>query len=494
MLYDDTIAAIATPPGAGGVGVVRVSGREALPILERMFVPARPGHWCPFRLRYGHVVAPGGETVDEALAAFFRGPHSFTAEDVAEISCHGGPLVLQQVLGLALQHGARLATPGEFTMRAFLNGRLDLTQVEATLDIINARTNAALALAQQQLAGWLSQELRRVREALLGALAYCTALVDFPEDEIDPQEVAAPVTEALRTVERLQASADQGIVYRQGARAAIVGLPNAGKSSLLNALLRADRAIVTPVPGTTRDTLEETANLCGVPVVLVDTAGITETADPIERIGVGRSRQALAAADLVLLVVDITQPVGDAERAVAALTEGKPTVLVWNKVDLLPTNDERRTTNDERRTTNDERRTTNDERRTTGDGRRTTAGERWPMDNGVSLRDEPFAATVAVSALTGEGLEALAHAVAGLLLGGEVAADGQLVTNPRHRDALGRAAGHLRDALAGHARGVPADLLAVDLTAALSALGEITGETVGEDLLDTIFSRFCIGK
>ncbi len=335
MLYDDTIAAVATPPGEGGIGIVRLSGPDALPIIERIFTPARPGAWRPFYARLGHVVDAGGATIDEALALYMRAPRSFTAEDVVEISCHGGPLVLGRVLARALEHGARQAEPGEFTMRAFLNGRIDLTQAEATLDVIQARTATALALAQAQLGGWLATELRRVRELLLGPLAYATALVDFPEDEVEPQEVVAPLQEGLRVLDRLLATADQGLVYRQGARAALVGRPNAGKSSLLNALLRVDRAIVTPIPGTTRDTLEETANLRGIPVVLIDTAGIAETADPIERLGIERSRAALAAADLALLVLDASAPLTDDDAMIAALIDGKPKILVLNKSDLL---------------------------------------------------------------------------------------------------------------------------------------------------------------
>lgn len=464
MMYDDTIAAIATPPGEGGIGIVRISGKDALPILERIFVPVRPGSWKPYRMRYGYVVDRTGARVDEALAVFMRGPRSFTAEDAAEISVHGGPLVVEQVLQQALAAGARAANPGEFTMRAFLNGRIDLTQAEATLDIITARTTTALALAEAQLGGWLSQELHRIRDLLMDPLAYCTALVDFPEDEVEPQDIETPLAAAVQALAALVATAQQGIIYRQGARATLVGRPNAGKSSLLNALLRIDRAIVTPIPGTTRDTLEETANLGGVPVVLTDTAGIVESADPIERLGVERSRRAVALADLLLLVVDgLTSP-DDDDHAIVALTSGRRTILAVNKIDLI--------------------------------GGADAVQERVASLQCAyeGLRGAPFAAIVAISALTGQGLDSLGATVARLLLGEALPADGRLVTNARHRDALARAADHARDALDGFRRGVSPDLLAVDLTAAINAIGEVTGEAVGDDLLHAIFSRFCIGK
>ncbi|NNJ11975.1 tRNA uridine-5-carboxymethylaminomethyl(34) synthesis GTPase MnmE [Chloroflexales bacterium ZM16-3] len=455
---EDTIAAIATPPGEGGLGVIRLSGPGALPIAGVIFRPARPGPLRPYRLRYGHVVGADGGAVDEALCAFMRGPRSFTREDVVEISCHGGPLPVQMTLSLALAAGARLARPGEFTLRAFLNGRIDLTQAEATLDVVRAQTSAGLALAQAQLGGWLAREVRAARAGLLECLAYVTAVVDFPEDEVPAQDIGPQLRGGLAAAEALLAGADQGMVYRQGARAALVGRPNVGKSSLLNALLRADRAIVTPIPGTTRDTLEETANLAGIPVVLIDTAGIHDSADPVERLGVERSRQALRGADLALLVLDAAQPVGPGDRAIAALTLEKPTIIVWNKADSAHV---------------------------------TFNIEYAPFN----IHPAPLA-RVATSAHSGVGIEDLTQAIARALLGGAPPAAGEahLVSSPRHRDALRRAVDHVRVAAESWDAGRPADLLAGDLTVALNALGEITGETVGDDLLDLIFSRFCIGK
>jgi tRNA modification GTPase len=456
MTYDDTISAIATPPGEGGIGIVRLSGPAALAIAQEIFRPIRPGPLRSYRLRYGHIIDPTTSAViDEVLAAPMLAPHSFTREDVIELSCHGGALPLQRTLELTLRAGARLALPGEFTMRAFLNGRIDLTQAEATLDVIRAQTNTGLALAQAQLGGWLAHQVRRLRAELLDALAAVTVTLDFPEDEVAPPDIGPALRGSLHALERLLASAEQGIIYRQGARAALVGRPNVGKSSLLNALLRADRAIVTAVPGTTRDTLEETANLDGIPVVLIDTAGMTESADPIERLGVERSRSALAGADLALLVLDSSQPLTTADEQIAALTLDKPTLLVWNKADQGP-----------------------------------------PTPPAPPLEHPYMLGSVATSAATGNGLTALAQTIAEALLGrgGVSPDDSYLVTNPRHRDALSRAADLLRTVESGWNHGTPPDLIAGDLTAALNALGEITGDVVGEDLLDTIFSRFCIGK
>jgi tRNA modification GTPase len=455
MLYNDTIAAIATPVGEGGIGIVRLSGSDALPILRQIFRPR--GHSPSFRpqlMRYGWLVDSVGATVDEGMAVYFRAPHSYTREDVVEIHCHGGVLPLRQALERALEQGARQAEPGEFTLRAFVNGRLDLAQAEATLDLIQARTQTALSLALDQLGGHLSREIKAAREQVLASLAYVTALVDFPEDDVPDEEVLEPLRKAFSTIERLHQSANQGVIFRYGARAALIGRPNAGKSSLLNLLLQVDRAIVTPVAGTTRDTLEETANLGGVPVVLVDTAGITETDDPVERIGVERSRRALAAADLLLLVLDGSEPLTEEDHEIARMTHGKPTIVVLNKQDRAEVHDAR-----------------------------------------AILEQHPNArASVRVSAVTGHGLAELAATVAQTLLAGSPLTGSALVTNPRHRDALGRARDEVRDAIQGLDAGLPIDLAAIHLTVAVQALGEITGETVGEDLLAEIFGRFCIGK
>lgn len=452
---DDTIAAIATPVGEGGIGIVRLSGPDAANILERLFVPASPlptGRPQPRALHYGHIVDPAtGQVVDEVLAAHMPAPATYTRQDVVEIDGHGGIVALRRILGLCLRHGARLAEAGEFTARAFLNGRLDLAQAEAVLDVVRSRTEVSLQAAVDQLAGRLSDQLRPLRARLVDALAYTEATLDFAEDEIPPQDIGQALAEAAAGLERLLAEAERGIVYRQGVRVAIVGRPNVGKSSLLNRLLRTNRAIVTDVPGTTRDTLEETLNLRGIPVVLVDTAGIqAEPDDPVERLGVERSRAALAQADLALLVVDTSQPLTDADRAIAGLVRGRPAIVVLNKVDL-PAHAE--------------------------------------------LGGDASLPAVRVSALSGQGLDALEEALVETVLSGGVAAsEAPMVTNPRHKEALERALDHVRAAGAAHDRGELPELLAIDLSAAVQALGEITGQAAGEDLIETIFSNFCVGK
>ena len=445
-MYQDTIAAISTPLGEGGIGIVRLSGENARSIIRQIFDNPLTDH----QIAYGHVVDPKtAETVDEALVSYMAAPHTYTREDIIEINCHGGAASLKRVLELALKCGARPAEPGEFTLRAFLNGRIDLSQAESVLDIVQAKTQASLRLAVEGLGGRLSEQIRSIRDELLSVLAYLTARIDFPDDEVVEQDAFGPFQKAREQLQNLIASADAGIVYRYGIRTAIVGRPNVGKSSLLNLLLRESRAIVTSVPGTTRDTLEEVANLNGVPFVLVDTAGIIKSKDVVESLGVERSRKAIEQASLVLLVVDTSELLTEADEEILAILEGKAVVVAANKSDLPSMSD--------------------------------LSKLHWPI--------------VRTSAATGDGLEKLEKEMMKLALGGKVATSNAfLVTNVRHKEALQRAEKHLSDAQENLEKNTPDDFITIDLTAALNALGEITGETVTEDLLQTIFSRFCIGK
>ncbi|HSJ57022.1 MAG TPA: tRNA uridine-5-carboxymethylaminomethyl(34) synthesis GTPase MnmE [Anaerolineae bacterium] len=456
---DDTIVAISTPVGEGGIGIVRLTGPDAKQALCRLFVPAgeeRPGtcEFAPRTLRYGHVVEPAtGERVDEVLATWMPAPHTYTRQDVVEINAHGGIVPLRRILALCLRLGARLAEPGEFTARAFLNGRLDLAQAEAVLDVVRAKTEVGLRAAVDQLGGHLSRRIAAVRTTLLEVLAYLEATIDFVEDEIPAQEIEPDLVQAAAALRDLLAEADRGIIYRHGVRTAIVGRPNVGKSSLLNRLLRANRAIVTDVPGTTRDTLEETLNLHGVPIVLVDTAGITDrAAGVVERLGIERSRAALAEADLALLVVEAGSQPTEADRAIAGLVGDKPAILVLNKIDL-----------------------------------------NGGVDPGAAgVLDAP---SVALSALTGEGLADLERSIVELVFAGQVTAgETPAVTNPRHKEALNRALQAVEEALAAHRGDQLPDLVAIDLSAAVQILGEITGQTASDELVDLIFARFCVGK
>ncbi|MCD6519430.1 MAG: tRNA uridine-5-carboxymethylaminomethyl(34) synthesis GTPase MnmE [Anaerolineae bacterium] len=453
---DDTIVAISTPLGYGGIGIVRLSGPEALGIARQLFRPAGRA-WErgieSHRLYYGHIVDPQtNRVVDEVLLSYMRAPHTYTRQDVVEINAHGGIVPLREILALCLRMGARPAREGEFTLRAFLNGRIDLAQAEAVLDVISAKTEAALRVAIAQLSGRLSQRVRQVRSLLLKVLAYLEATIDFPEEDIPPQDISPDLLQAAQQLEELLQESDRGLIYRQGVRTAIVGRPNVGKSSLLNVLLRAERAIVTPIPGTTRDTLEETINLQGIPFVLVDTAGIIdETEDIIERLGIERSRRSLEQADLALVVFDGSEKPSEADHQVATLVGDRPAVVVVNKSDLPQASDY------------------------------------------ANLL--PGAPHISVSALTGEGIPKLEELLIQVVLSGQVVtSEAPLASNPRHRALFQRALEHVREALHALEEGLPLDLVSIDVTEAIDALGELTGETASEELLETIFSNFCIGK
>jgi tRNA modification GTPase len=461
----DTIVAIVTPPGEGGVGIVRTSGPLSVSLATCLFPRIRTS-WPSHRLRQSTLVNPfTGDALDQAAGILMRAPRSYTAEDVFEIHCHGSPLLLEQVVALCLESGCRPARPGEFTLRAFLNGRLDLTQAEAVLDVVRARTNIGLQLAVRQLEGWLSARIEPIRHDLVGVLAHIEAMVDFVEDDIPPQADAATrtrLTTTLDTVEMFLAGAEQGIILREGAALTIAGSPNVGKSSLMNALLGMERSIVTPIAGTTRDTVEETLQIRGVPFRTIDTAGLTATDDPVERIGVERSRHAIAGADVLLFVVDRSRlwsaqddlavsTVEDARRAGDNSPHAPRVVIALNKSDLPPS----------------------------------------PVTASGFDRLSPVA-VVESSALEPGGIDALRAALETAALGGP--RQEWIAGNVRHQDALRRAADALQAALQGLDNGTPLDLVSFDIRAAAAALGEITGARIDDELLDRIFREFCIGK
>ncbi len=464
MMDNATIAAIATPAGEGGIGVVRLSGDDTARIAGQVFRRGRrpvelaqtPSH----RLLYGNVIDPvTGATIDEVLLAWMKGPHTYTREDTVEFSCHGGPVPLRETLRVLLAAGARAAEPGEFTLRAFLNGRLDLTQAESVLNVIGARTAEGLRLAVSDLAGDLSHRLQPASDALVSLLAYLDAAADFPDDEIPVAEIDPELDRAAAALEDVVTGARAGMLYREGATIALVGRPNVGKSSLLNALLRAERAIVTPIAGTTRDVIAESVNLEGIPATLLDTAGIVESSDVVERIGVERSRSALRTAAAITLVLDGSEPPTEGDLAVVRMLaerprdERTPVVIARNKRDL-PAH----------------------------------AGH----DELFALL--PEAPVIDVSATTGAGLAALEGALAERLRSAAAGAAQPALITTRQRTAVDRALAHIRDAQEAHAAGVPQDLLATSVRAALHAVGEVTGDEVDEAVLAEIFSRFCIGK
>jgi len=451
---DDTIAAISTPQGSGGIGIVRLSGPDALAIANVLFKPAHLQEWRLLKthcLYYGQIVDPETEQpVDEALVSYMAAPHSYTCQDVVEINLHGGPFVVRRVLTLVLVQGARLAEPGEFTLRAFANGRLDLTQAEAVMDVISAGGERSLTQAVRQLEGRLSTRVGQVRKLLLDVLVHLEAGMDFPQDEIPSVDVAINLQLANDGLIALLANADSGVLIRQGVRVALAGLPNVGKSSLLNRLLEFERAIVTEIPGTTRDTLEETLIIKGVPFVLVDTAGIAASEDPVERIGVARSRQAMIEADLVLLVVDGHTPPSAEELFLAEEMGAVKAIVICNKSDLLP-----------------------------------------HCDYTNFLATVPH---IPISALTGDGLEELRQGMVDATIGTVLESGGALVTNPRHEALLRATLASVQDAATAAKEAFPDEMIAVDVREAIHCLGLITGENADEELLDTIFSTFCIGK
>ncbi|KAF1855367.1 hypothetical protein Lal_00049389 [Lupinus albus] len=461
VYQEDTIAAVATAAGEGGIGIIRLSGRQAEPIAGAIFKGIKGKTAVAiqsYQAAYGHIVQPEtGQAIDEVLLLMMRAPHSYTCEDVVEIHCHGGAVSLQRILSLVLSQGARLAEPGEFTKRAFLNGRLDLTQAEAVIDIIRSKTDTSLKVAVNHLSGSLSQQIGAMRHKLLAMIAHLEAAIDFPEEDIEElaaSEVAVQVADLLQEIGKLLSTAHTGRILRDGLETVIIGKPNVGKSSLLNALIKENRAIVTDIPGTTRDVIEEYVNIQGIPLKIVDTAGIRETADLVEQLGVERARSFVERADLILLLLDASLPLTKEDHEVLAMLSGRNALILLNKTDLPVC-----------------------------------------LDSEAIEAMVSGAAVYKISVHTGEGIPELEQAIVDAVYGGQVAmGEGIFVTNVRHEALLDKARQSLEEVRHTIEVQMPPDCIVVDLREAWERLGEITGDTVHEDIVAEIFSQFCIGK
>ncbi len=454
---EDIIAAVSTPAGSGGIGIVRISGEGAVELADRIFVGK-----CPLVKKPSHTISYGhikdGETViDEVLVSVMRAPHTYTKEDIVEINCHGGGYVTHRVLETVLKYGARSAEAGEFTKRAFLNGRIDLTQAEAVIDLISSPTEYAREMAVGQLEGRLKRKVKQMRSEVIDMIASLEAVIDYPEYDVEEeskQSIRKKSETLLAQMEELLSSAAQGKILKEGIKTVILGKPNVGKSSLLNFLLEEERAIVTDIPGTTRDTVEETVNLHGIAVKLVDTAGIRETADQVEKIGVERSKAHAKDADLLLLLLDSSKELEEEDREIFPLLEGKKSVVLLNKTDLPA-----------------------------------------KLDLAQVKKEIPGASIVLpVSIQKGEGMESFLQALKDLFFDGEITPQKTMLQNTRQKDALQKAKDATCHLLETLQMDLPEDFLSMDLQEISEALGEITGDAASDEIIDRIFTKFCLGK
>lgn len=459
MFIDDTIAAIATAPGEGGIGIIRISGERSLSVAEEIFRSMSGKLIKDYKTRtlvYGNIV-DGDKVIDEVLVAYMKGPNSYTAEDVIEINCHGGFISVKKILELILSKDVRLAEQGEFTKRAFLNGRIDLSQAEAIIDVIKAKTDMAHEVAQNQLEGSLSNKIKDLRMKVTEVLAHLEVAIDFSEEDVEEityQTLEEKARELKNEIKKLYDTAESGKILRDGLKTVIVGKPNVGKSSLLNSILGENRAIVTDIPGTTRDVIEEFVNIKGIPLKIVDTAGIRETEDVVEKIGVEKSKESFNSADLVIMVLDSSRQLSDEDLEILANLENKKTIVLLNKTDLEQKIEEDKI--------------------------------RQYVDNDSIIR---------ISALKHEGIEEIHDKIESMVYRGSIKNTSSLViTNSRHKDALLRAYESINDAISAIEQNLPYDFIEVDFKNIWDYLGYINGDTVKEDLLDTIFSNFCIGK
>ena len=463
MILSDTISAIATPNGEGGIGIIRLSGPLAIPISTVLFHPSRQiSDIKSYTIHHGQVIDPeSNQVVDEVLLNVFRSPKSYTTEDMVEFNCHGGSIILRRVLELTLKHGARIADPGEFTKRAFLNGRIDLAQAEAVIDLIQAKSDIARQMAVDQLGGKLSQTIESINDQIIGLLAETEAMVDFPDEDLDFMDFSAILKSAKEiqlALNQLITTANDGRIMREGISCAILGKPNVGKSSLLNALLETDRAIVTEIPGTTRDTIEESVSISGIPLNLIDTAGIRETDNLIEQHGVERSKSFLAEADLLLVMISAADPMDNVDIDLLNSTVDRKAVIILNKIDLPM--------------------------------------RTLPVQVKEQVQNKQIIET---SVLHSKGVENLKSAILTEVLVSHDVGDPRtsvstIVTNVRHYDALRRAKADLSCAIDSLCQRQSPEFVALDLRGCLDQLGEIVGKTTNEDILGRIFSQFCVGK
>lgn len=453
----DTIAAISTPIGEGGISIVRMSGEDAIKIANKVFKGADLSKVPSHTIHYGHIIDPdSGKMIDETLVSVMKAPKTFTREDIVEINCHGGIVVTNHILQLLLTNGARMAEPGEFTKRAFVNGRIDLTQAESVMDIVRAKTDKARQVAESQLAGGLLQKIRSLRQEILDTLANVEVNIDYPEydaDQVTAQKMAKTAKDVLAKVQQLLTTAQEGTILRSGLATAIVGRPNVGKSSLLNYLTKSDKAIVTDVAGTTRDTLEEYVSLHGVPLKLIDTAGIHHTQDKVEKIGVERSEKAIKKADLVLLLIDGSQKLTPEDKELIRQTQDKKRIIILNKVDL---------------------------------------GQKLTVSGMQKLTGSEVIAT---SILKRQHLEQLEKLIKKLFFGGiKNSGEEVMVTNQRQAGLLNKSKKQLQDVIKAVDEGVPVDIAQIDFKGAWDTLGEITGDSAPDELINALFSQFCLGK
>ena len=452
---EKTIAAISTATGEAGIGIVRMSGEKAFEIADKVFKPANSTEFHNRKMTYGHIEEEG-QLIDEVLISYMKGPKTYTTEDMVEIYTHGGIISVRKVLALLLKKGADTAGPGEFTKRAFLNGRLDLSQAEAVIDMIQAKTEKAYDASLEQLEGSLQKEIYTIRQKLLDILAHIEYSINFLEDgqeELEDTIIEEKGREILEDLERLYLSSNQGKIVREGIQTTIVGKPNVGKSSLLNALIRENKAIVTDIPGTTRDVIEEYIDLGGFALKIVDTAGIRETEDVVESLGVNKSLEFIERADLVIALFDASRVLDQEDRQILALLKNRKSIIVLNKSDLE---------------------------------------KKWEKEELGLPEDTPI---LELSVLKGEGIGDLEDKILSLFYEGEVVQKSDvLVTNVRHRDLIGKAIESMERVLNDYTMGIPIDCLEVDVKSTWEILGEITGETIEDDVLDKIFKEFCVGK